>query len=57
MHSLFWLYLTINAPDFRLILLDRNTYEDIQILKDRNLKSLSLLQHFTTSHLLTTDFT
>ena len=26
MHSFFWLYLTINAPDFRLIPLDRNTY-------------------------------
>ena len=26
MHSFFWLYLTINAPDFRLILRDRNTY-------------------------------
>ncbi len=26
MHSFFWLYLTINAPDFPLILLDRNTY-------------------------------
>ena len=25
-HSFFWLYLTINAPDFRLIPLDRNTY-------------------------------
>ena len=28
MHSLFWLYLTINATDFRLILLDRNTNDD-----------------------------
>ncbi len=27
MHSFFWLYLTINAPDFRLILLDCNTYD------------------------------
>ncbi len=27
MHSFFWLYLTINAPDFRLIPLDRNTYD------------------------------
>ncbi len=26
MHSFFWLYLTINAADFRLIPLDRNTY-------------------------------
>ncbi len=26
MHSFFWLYLAINAPDFRLIPLDRNTY-------------------------------
>ncbi len=26
MHFLFWLYLTINAPDFRLIPLDHNTY-------------------------------
>ena len=25
----FWLYLIINAPDFRLIPLDRNTYMDI----------------------------
>ncbi len=32
MDSFFWLYLTINAPDFRLILLDRNTFEDIYIL-------------------------
>ncbi len=27
MHSFYWLYLTINAPDFRLIPLDRNTYK------------------------------
>ena len=27
MHSFFWLYLTINAPDFGLIPLDRNTYD------------------------------
>ncbi len=26
MQSFFWLYLTINAPDFRLIPLDLNTY-------------------------------
>ncbi len=26
MHSFFWLYLTINAANFQLILLDRNTY-------------------------------
>ncbi len=26
MHTFFWLYLTINALDFRLILLDRNIY-------------------------------
>ncbi len=29
MHSFFWLYLTINAPNFRLIVLDRNTYHVI----------------------------
>ena len=27
MNSFFWLYLTINAPDFRLILQDRNTHQ------------------------------
>ena len=26
MHSFLWLYVTINAPDFQLIPLDRNTY-------------------------------
>ena len=26
MHSFFWLHLTVNAPNFRLIPLDRNIY-------------------------------
>ena len=30
-HSFFWLYLTINAPNFRPIPLDRNTYSRIHI--------------------------
>ncbi len=37
-HSFLWLYLTINAPNFRLISLDRNTYK---LDSKRNLPLLS----------------
>ncbi len=37
MHSFFWLYLTINAPDFQLIPLDRNTFENIYFQKTKRL--------------------
>ena len=32
MHTFFWLHLSINAADCRLILLDRNTFDDLDIL-------------------------
>ena len=31
MHCFFWLYLTIYAADFLLILLDRNTYQKVPV--------------------------
>ncbi len=49
MQSFFWLYLTINAADFRLFPLDRNTYGMFSTshVGDLNVKSLkNYFQHF-----------